>query len=226
MTRTPAGTGPAELAEFAVLATLAGARERTTELGQVIAVLSAAGHDPADLPVATGDRLLLALYRDLTGQDIEPVLTCGCGEFSTVRLGADTVPPPRPRTAVLGRGGGLRQPAYGDLLGLPPGESGAAELLRRCTVGHPERPPEPGDFEAVDDSLAGPLVFDCPACGAEVSYPVDVQTLVLRGLLTLLDELDHDVHVLASAYGWDLAAIDALPRDRRRRLAAFAVGGG
>ncbi|MFH8484344.1 hypothetical protein [Streptomyces longisporoflavus] len=221
-TPTLAGAAPAEVAPLSLLA---GARERTTELGQVIAVLTAAGHDPADLPVATGDRLLLALHRELTGQDIEPVLACDCGEFSTVRLGADTVPPPRPRTAVLGRAGGLRQPTYGDLLDLPPGESGAVELLRRCTVGDPERAAEPRDFEAVDDSLAGPLVFDCPACGAETAHPVDVQTLVLRGLLDLLDELDRDVHVLASAYGWSLAAIEALSRDRRRRLAALAMGG-
>ncbi|MFE0134581.1 hypothetical protein ACFWY6_23910 [Streptomyces sp. NPDC059037] len=214
----------AELA--AVFSVLAGARERTTELGQVIALLTAAGHDPAELPVATGDRLLLALHRELTGRDIEPVLACGCGEFSTVRLGPDTVPPARPRTAVLGRAGGLRQPTYGDLLDLPPDAAGRAELLRRCTVGIPERAPAPHDFELIDDSLAGPLTFDCPACGREVEHPVDVQTLVLRGLLTLLDELDHDVHVLASAYGWDLATIEALPRSRRRRLAAIAVGGG
>ncbi|MEV0319761.1 hypothetical protein ACIBKX_16680 [Streptomyces sp. NPDC050658] len=216
---------PADAAGLAVLSALAGAGERATELGQAVAVLAAAGHDPAALPVATGDRLLLALHRELTGRDVEPVLTCVCGEFSTVRLGPDSVPPPRPRTAVLGGAGGLRQPTYGDLLDLPGDASGDAELLRRCTVGTPERPPSAGDFDTIDDSLAGPLVFDCPACGAEVSYPLDVQTLVLRGLLTLLDELDHDVHVLASAYGWSLAAIESLPRDRRRRLVAHVVGG-
>jgi len=54
-----------------------------------------------------------------------------------------------------------------------------------------------------------------------VTCAVDVQPLALRGLLGLLGRYDLEVHLLASAYHWDLAAIEALPDVRRRRLAKF-----
>lgn len=208
---------------------LAVLREETTELGQVVAVLAAAGYDPALIPVGEGDRLLLRLHRELAGHDIELALACpDCTTVNAVRLGPDTVPPAWPRSAVSGRHGGLRQPTYADLTALArlgDDATAGAELLRRCAVGTPARPPTEADFELIDDTLAGPLAFACAGCGAEVEEPIDLQSLVLRALLRLLDELDTDVHLLASAYGWELPAIERLPRMRRRRLAELASGG-
>ncbi|MEO3868227.1 hypothetical protein ABGB18_05285 [Nonomuraea sp. B12E4] len=205
-------------------AALSGLREEAGELEQCMAVLAACGLDPPSVDVADGDRVLLRAHQALTGQDLELALRChACAEVSSVRLAPDTVPPIRPRTALLGQGGGLRQPTYGDLLGLPAGGEGPAELLRRCVVGSPSRAPTDADFELVDDSLTGPLLFGCPECGAEVEQGIDVQTVVLRALVRLLDEFDLEVHLLASAYRWDLATIEALPRARRRRLAALAA---
>ncbi|WP_090931164.1 hypothetical protein [Nonomuraea jiangxiensis] len=205
-------------------AALSGLREEAGELEQCMAVLAACGRDPASMDVAAGDRMLLRAHRALAGRDLELALRChACAEVSAVRLAPDTVPPARPRTALLGRGGGLRQPTYGDLLGLPAGDEGPAELLRRCVVGSPSRAPTDADFELVDDSLAGPLLFACPECGAEVEQGIDVQTVVVRALMGLLEEFDMEVHLLASAYRWDLATIEALPRARRRRLAALAA---
>ncbi|MGY1617355.1 hypothetical protein ACI797_11515 [Geodermatophilus sp. SYSU D00691] len=174
--------------------------------------------------VADGDRLLLEVYRAMTGADLELPLRCpACGEVSAVRLGADTVPAAVPRSAVLGPGGGLRQPTYGDLARLPDGTDGHATdaLLARCVIGTPSRPPEEEDLDTIDDSLVGPMTFGCAGCGAEVAHPVDVQTTALRALLRLLDAYDLEVHLLASAYRWTLEAIEGLPRERRRRLAAL-----
>ncbi|MFI0445523.1 hypothetical protein [Actinomadura sp. 6N118] len=205
---------------------LAGMRAQATELGQVAVVLAAAGHDPASTRVADGDRLLLALHRELTGQDLELALACpACATVSAVRLGPDTVPAVRPRSAVLGVRGGLRQPTYADLAGLPADGTGDAVLLRRCVVGDPAREPSAADFVLIDDSLVGPLVFACAGCGADVEEPIDLQSLLLRALLRVLDGLDAEVHLLASAYGWDLATIEALPRERRRRFAALIADG-
>jgi hypothetical protein len=37
-------------------------------------------------------------------------------------------------------------------------------------------------------------------------------------------EFDREVHLLASTYGWDLPTIEALPDQRRQRLAALVSG--
>jgi hypothetical protein len=193
---------------------LAAALSAPTELEQAMRVLTAAGHRVAGLTLGAGDRLLLGLHRALTGRDVTVTAACPrCGGLGEVELAADTLPAPSTEA------GRLRPPTYPDLVGLPPGAAGAAELVRRCAVSPGEGTPD--DLAAVDDSLCGPLVFACPACGSPVRCPVDAQTLALRGLLELLRRYDREVHLLASAYHWDLATIEALPDDRRTRLARY-----
>jgi hypothetical protein len=201
--------------------------ESDSEVGQAAALVGAAGLDPGSTSLGTGDRALLALHRDLTGREVEIAVDCpACGVRSEVVLAAAALPVAAPRCAWLGPGGGLRAPTYTDLGGLPddPDEA-AAVLLSRCTVGAPGRAPEPGDLDAVDDSLSGPLVAACSGCGAAVQNPVDVQEIVLRGLGELLEATDVEVHLLARAYRWPLDAIEALPGARRRRLAALVDQG-
>jgi hypothetical protein len=123
-------------------------------------------------------------------------------------------------------GGGVRQPSYSDLVGLPTDRGHAeAELLRRLVVGSPRRAPRPDDLERVDDSLAGPIALDCVGCGRRIEAAVDVQLLVLQLLAGLLAGVDHEVHALASAYHWSLDAIESLPDDRRARLAELVLEG-
>lgn len=198
------------------------------ELGQVLALHRAAGVlDPERLAVSIGDRRLLTLHRLLTGRDVEVAATCsGCETVNVAVLSRDTVAPPVARTAWLGLGGGLREPTYGDLLELPADPRAAeAELLRRCTVGVPQRAPVPDDLERVDDSLAGPIRLACAACGAAVEVAADVERLVLEGLQHHAAEIELDVHLLAGAYGWSLTAIEALPDERRRRFARLVADG-
>lgn len=197
------------------LAALADALAAPTELAQTIGVLSAAGHQVQGLTLGAGDRLLLGLHRELTGRDVSVAAPCpACGVLGEVDLGPATLPPP---SVVEGP---VRPPTYADLTGLPPGEAGSAELVRRCTVA-PDAGVTPADLAEVDDSLSGPLVFACPECGAAVECPVDIQPLALRGLVDLLRRYEQEVHLLASAYHWDLATIEALPDGRRRQLARY-----
>jgi hypothetical protein len=74
----------------------------------------------------------------------------------------------------------------------------------------------------VDRSLSGPLLIDCVSCGARVEAPIDVERLVVDLLGRHLAEIDVEVHLLASRYGWALSAIESLSDARRHRLAELA----
>ena len=62
-------------------------------------------------------------------------------------------------------------------------------------------------------------------CGTELVDDVDVMSLVLEALGELRSTVDREVHLLATAYGWDPITIDSLPDDRRQRLADLVAGG-
>ena len=49
-------------------------------------------------------------------------------------------------------------------------------------------------------------------------------SLVIEALGELRSTVDREVHLLATTYGWDLTTIDALPDDRRQRLADLVSG--
>lgn len=203
-------------------ALLASLDESSSEVAQVVALLGAAGFDePERLAVGEGDRRLLDVYRAVTGEELEVLAECpACGELCEAVVDPDRLPPASARVAVLGRGGGLREPTYADLVGLP-GEPAQAigELCARCVVGSPSRPPEPADLELVDGSLAGPIVLACSGCGEPIALDVDVEQLVLERLVRLAREIDREIHALASAYHWSLAEIESLGDERRRALA-------
>jgi hypothetical protein len=198
------------------------------EVGQALELMRWAGvEEPERLLLGDGDRRLLELHRVVGGDDLELTFHCGaCGTVNSLALSPESVPARRERQARLGRGGGLREPTYGDLRGLPSAQDEAAvELLRRCVVGTPERLPTDADLDLVDDSLSGPLVASCAECAAEVAMPLDVQRLVLESLQLRLDDIELEVHLLARAYHWDLRSIENLPDERRSRLATFVSEG-
>ncbi len=210
-----AGVTPSRVSDATALAALEAGGD---EVGQALALLAAAGvAEPQKLTLGSGDRLLLEVHRALTGRDVELTVPCpACETVNVATLGPDSVPPERPRSAALG----VRPPTYADLIGLPDDpETAELELLRRCTLGDPESPAAPRAFEAVDDSLAGPLELACVECGGALRLGVDVERVVLEGLQRHVGSFDLDVHDLAQAYGWSLAEIESLPDPRRRRLA-------
>jgi len=204
---------------------LAALESAEDEVGQAVALLRADGvEEPEKLSLAEGDRRLLRLYRKLSGRPAELAVTCGtCGTTSALELDPDVLRPPAPRVALLDHGG-LREPTYGDLVGLPSDRAEAeAALLRRLVVGDPGRAPEAADLELVDDSLVGPVRLDCVGCGQPLEAAVDVERLVLELLSRLLVGVDLEIHALASAYHWSLEAIESLPDDRRSRLAQLVL---
>ncbi len=218
------------------LARLAAALEDGTSLlEQAAAVLRAhpdpaelAFHgvgDPAELPLGVADRRLLATYEQATGGHLEVTAVCAaCGDRTTLSLGVASVGPHVWASVHTGEGSGVREPSYADLLAA----AGApAEVLDRCRVGATGRGGPRGgwaDLDRAEQSLAGPLRSSCAECGDPISVDADVVALVLRGLAVLSADLDREVHLLASTYGWDLATIEALPDHRRQRLAALVDG--
>jgi hypothetical protein len=98
-------------------------------------------------------------------------------------------------------------------------------VVRRCVVGAPSRPPREEDLEGIEDSLAGPVALACVECGAGLEVAADVQRLVLEALQRHAAAVEREVHLLARAYGWSLAAIEALPDERRRRFAELVADG-
>src|SRR5438128_2059362 len=70
------------------------------------------------------------------------------------------------------------------------------------------------------DSEFGEAVALLRAC--EIA---DVQRLVTMAVAHAVADVDVEVHMIASRYGWDLATIESLPDIRRARLATLAGSG-
>lgn len=189
--------------------------------------------DPALLPVGTADRALLTVHEEVLGRPLEHTVRCPvCGELTTLLLGRVEVGEHTPMSAWCGPGIGVREPTYADLLAV---KGNLEALLRRCLVG-PGAGAVAGkalseglsaglaDLARIEGSLSGPLHSACIGCGAPLTMDVDVMGLVLLALRQVREDVDHEVHLLAAGYGWDLASIEALPDERRRRLAGLVAG--
>lgn len=173
--------------------------------------------DPADLPVGLADRALLTAHEELLGVPLEHTMACDrCSELTTLPLARGDIPEHYPHSALTGPSSGVREPTWRDLL-----DSGddAVTLLNRCTVGAGGTLE---DLARIEGSLSGPLHAICAGCGTHLELDVDVMALVLHALGAVPADLDRDIHILASRYGWELAVIEALPDHRRRRLALMA----
>lgn len=190
-------------------------------LDQALAVLRAAAPqpDPGALPTGAADRMLLAVHEAVLGRALEHTVACpGCAALTTLPLGRADVGEHWPRSAWCGPGIGAREPSYADLLAA---RGDPEMLLAACRIGTGATL---DDVARIEGSLCGPLHANCPECGTALDVDVDVVALVLGALWQISLELDREVHLLATAYGWDLATIESLPDERRRRLAAMVVG--
>jgi hypothetical protein len=191
---------------------------------------------PAAARVTLGahHRRLLALHRDLVGTPLEAVVTCRvCGVDSEFPVPAQAVldlPAPPPGTVVTvdvaGAPDSFRLPTVEDLdatRGFAYDEA-VQSMAQRTHVGGPSRRLGSEElarlaeaWEAADPAGDVTVDLDCVGCGARLTASVDPAAFVARDLDRLLDRLVHQVHALASTYGWTEDAILALPESRRRR---------
>lgn len=223
------GTWPAVRPAPSRLSLLRAVEQADSEFGEAIMLLRACGvADCMSYPVGLIDRLLLRAHRAVLHRDLEVAVACpACGVLNGLPLGFDDVPPYSPRSAWCGPGVGIREPTGADLAGLPDDAAEAAlELEARCRIG-PRAGPAAGPgtdgaLDRADQSLCGTVRVACVECGAAVSEFVDIQHLVTAAIADALVDVDVEIHLIASRYGWDLAAIESLPDARRARLAALA----
>lgn len=218
------------------LARLAAAFEDGTDLlSQAAAVLRARPDpdelafyrvdDPADLPLGAADRRLLAAYEQVCGPCLEVTARCDrCDARTTLPLTVASVGPHSWASRRTGPTGGLREPTYADLLACGRDTGRLVQRCRQGCAGDGTDAEALADLDGLEQSLAGPLRSRCVGCGAAVVVDTDVMELVLTALAVVCADFDRDVHLLASSYGWDLPSIEALPDQRRQRLAALVDG--
>jgi hypothetical protein len=211
---------------------LVASSEAGTDAGAV-----AGTHGFAALSVADRDRLLAAVYRAQFGDRVEGITRCGaCAEgfefgFSLTELIASLDAGRRIRATGpdpdgyyrLPDGTRFRVPTVCDLEAcatVPPGTAARA-LLERC-IADPSRPFRRRAVESAMERIAPVLSVDvqaaCPHCGRAQKVAFSLEEFLLRSLARERRFLTHEIHRLASAYGWSLGDILRMSREDRRSL--------
>ncbi|MCU1682728.1 MAG: hypothetical protein JWQ81_3467 [Amycolatopsis sp.] len=190
----------------------------------------------ADLSIGRRAEFVLALRERCFGSVLPSVVTCpGCAEELELELTVDDVRAAEPqserRVLVDGVDVEFRPITSRDLLEVGPHEPDARRrLLSRCVVGA-TRDGREIDVGALGDPVLDALAealstcdpqadvlleLDCAACGHEWSSPFDITAYLWGEMDVYVRRLVHDVHLLASAYGWSEAEVLAVSPARRR----------
>lgn len=195
----------------------------------------------ASLSIGERDRRLLSLREAVFGARMTALATCGrCAEALQFELSAGALQAPAPESGpgadaalVVDHGDWrleLRPPDSRDLIAAADAPEEAEQVLFTRSVraavfaGAPAdaatAPPEVRSAAAERLAVADPLAdlqlaLSCSSCGFEWSAPLDVVAFLWAELDAWAGRTMRDVHVLASAYGWDERQILALPAARR-----------
>lgn len=207
---------------------------RGTASARLAALLAA-----VDGPGIDGDTLgqrhrrLLQLQQNLVGGAITAHVACAAcdtdNEFAAPAAAILATPEPAADAVVAVRGGRrnyrFRLPTMRDLAGLR-GAVGEA-VLQRCQLAGPHVIPAAvaasveAQFETIDPAANIVVNIACAGCGGSIAATVDIADLVACDLDRFADALLRDIDTIASTYGWDEAAVLALPAARRRRYVAM-----
>ncbi|GIV60233.1 MAG: hypothetical protein KatS3mg043_1322 [Rhodothermaceae bacterium] len=210
-------------------------------LALLVAVLpGAAWEDLAALPLGRRDALLLALRTAVCGPRLEGTATClACSERVEFTLVEDDLLVPAPGDAPTGsiHEGGFdvtfRLPDSTDpqpLRRAPDAETARRLLLERCVIEarhgadtvSPADLPEPvvravaAEMGRLDPQAELRLALTCPACTHTWEIVFDVAGFFWAELDAWARRTLHEVHLLATAYGWAERDILALSPWRRQ----------
>ncbi|WP_158892897.1 phage baseplate protein [Amycolatopsis anabasis] len=227
----------AALTEAGLLATWEAA------LGQgpvrrALALATAGGAEPAtvaDLSVGRREEFVLALRERCFGATFSCAVTCpSCEEELELELGLDDVraaPPPDGENRITAHGFEVefRPITSRDLLAVRRDLPDARRrLLERCVLSARRRgrkarkvPDEVLDAVAAELSTRDPqadvrLDLDCASCGHEWRSPFDVTAFLWAEMEAYARRLLHEVHALATVYGWSEREVLAVSPARRR----------
>jgi hypothetical protein len=195
------------------------------------------------------DALLLELRERTFGPDLEGLTSCaGCGELLEAALRAADlcVEPPAAAAApyALAAGGwtvSFRLPNSRDSAAVAAanaaGEAGRDLLLGRCVLAAEhggrqaaaaELPEEivravAARMQQLDPQAEMRIALRCPACGHRSEAVFDVLSFFWEEIAAWAERTLHEVHLLASAYGW--REPDVLALSPRRRQAYLRMVG-
>ena len=178
--------------------------------------------------VARRDQALFAFRARMFGDRIDAVTACpSCAEPLEMQIPLAQIAPPgsipsRPVFRTLHIGGKrirCRQPNTEDLLAVASLDNvseARTELIARCV--RTSSPDLREQAAAVLAKEANDVQLDltCPACGYTWPVPFDIAAFVWRELDDWAQQTLHDIHVIASAYGWSEHEILQLSARRRQ----------
>lgn len=182
--------------------------------------------DAVELTAADRDRALAVVYRAEFGNRIATTVTCGaCAKPYDLEFQLDdlvaSVPHGTPDALHID-GVSVRVPTGDDELYAAHASDPRATLLAR--IGAETLDPDRVAAALADAAPLLDLELDaaCPECGAAQVLGFSIQDYLLGTVLAERERRAAEVHRLASAYGWSLGEIMALPRARRRRYVELA----
>jgi hypothetical protein len=223
-------------------------------VGRALTLLAAAcpGTSPeelASLSIGRRDAELLVLRENTFGSEMTGVATCPrCGEpleftFNVAQVRAQPVAQTGDAFALTVEDYHLqlRLPNSQDLMeiGKHPGLGpGGRQLLERCLIAahHDTKPVSAGQLpasivDAVEESLARAdamadirLEICCPACDHRWQGLFDIVSFFWSEIEAWAIRTLHEVHILASAYGWREHDVLALSPSRRQFYLEMAGG--
>jgi hypothetical protein len=198
------------------------AQDRAVTLAAVVGGMPF--EDAADLPLGVLGLLLLQLREQCFGPQLDGLTDCPrCGTELDVRIDVGELRMPE-------TGGAASLEVAGQtvrLRGLTSRDIRCAghdrdRLLARCIVDEVTEP-SPNLLDAVEaqldamDPQAAPAIdLDCPTCQANWPAPFDIAEFVWTEVERFAHRLLHDVHTLATAYGWSEPDVLAISPARRR----------
>ncbi|MFJ2578027.1 hypothetical protein [Kitasatospora aureofaciens] len=215
---------------------------------RALVLAAAGGGDPsavADLAVGRREELVLALRERCFGPGLPCAVTCpSCRtELELELTAADVTAGPASGSHRIQLGCyevDFRPITSRDLLavGSSPRDAARRALLGRVLTSATAdgAPVAAGDLPAaVLDTLAGALAahdpqadirldLDCPDCGHTWTSPFDAAAYLWAELDAHARRLLHDVHVLATAYGWSEAEVLAVGPERRQLYLELVTG--
>ena len=217
----------AAVTELALLSAWESAYGRLAPDRAVTLAAAATGlpfEDVADLPLGACDLLLLQLREQCFGPQLDGLAECPrCDTELDVRIDVDEL---RVRGAggdrsveVAGRTVRLRALTSHDIRSAGGDRD---RLLAQCVVGEPAAPSRDlldaveAHLDVLDPQAAPTIDLDCPSCRASWPAPFDIAEFVWNEVDRFARRLLHDVHTLATAYGWREADVLAVSPARRR----------
>ena len=192
---------------------------------RVVSLLRASGEtEPGRLPIGARDALLIRVRENLFGERLDSTVACPlCAEEQEFQLSTSgiLVPPGAVETKLSasfeGAGYEFRLPNSNDLVSIQGAETldeAKRNLVLRCLGGDGTASLPEGAIDAISDAMAKAdpqadieISLECFRCSHRWAVAFDIASFLLSEIQEWALRSMHQVHKLASAYGWSEAEV-------------------